>query len=586
IGGFAAPSYTSLSAAASTISGFTVADFNGDGKLDIIATATDGIVRLIGTGGGSFSTTQLGMVTGYGVIAADFNGDGKLDLATGSGNILFGDGAGGFTLAPGLRFGGGIATAGDFNGDGKNDLVVLPQDGSSILYAWIGDGTGNFSQLGTGYPTVQKAGSADLATTDLDGDGNLDVVIGSTGGGLYGPAINTNGQAHYLLGRGNGRFAGPPALLNAVLTSADFNADGKPDLLSLESVTGTPGVRPLLGDGLGGFTPGAFSATAIGIGAGSHRPLYLARDFNGDGKADLVAIEHISGTSAVVHTRLGLAGGLFAGSGPDQGVAFDLADYGNSSNRGAPAVANFNGDGKLDLAVLGFTATNRVLALLTGNGDGSFAAPLTIDAGYANAGSNISRVATADLDGDGKPDIVVADPGGGAAVGGIHVYRNLGSGVFSATVLSGGTGTPGSLDIGDVNGDGKRDLVTTSNGGTTLSIRLGNGNATFQAPLESTLPDDSFTSVVIGDIDADGKADLVLGNYSGFAWFARGDGTGHFDTALALPLVGSPAGLQLVDFDNNGHPDLIAQIGGYTLALGVYMNTYRDTLFANGFDTP
>lgn len=591
IGGFAAPIYSTIWASPSSISGITTADVNSDGKLDIIATASDGMVRMLGNGAGAFSSTILGAVGNYGVIAADFNGDGKLDLASGEGGIQFGDGAGNFVLASGLRFDGGKLAAGDFNGDGKQDLIVLPTDGSGILHTWMGDGFGNFSQLKPNYATIYGAGSADIGVTDLDGDGKLDVVVGSIGGGLYGPSISSNGMTHYLLGRGDGSFASPPAYIGAVLASADFTGDGKPDLLSVEVLSGIPGVRPLLGNGLGSFTPGTFSPIGFGIGNISHRPLFIARDVNGDGKADLVAIEHVDSTNAMIHTRIGDGTGGFAATGPDQAIAFDLADY-RDSNRGAPALADFNGDGKLDLAVLGFTTGNRVLAILAGNGDGSFAAALTIDASYGNIGTAVSRVMAADLNGDGKPDLVVADPGAPSAsppvVGGLHIYRNLGGGAFAGVALAGAPARPANLDIADLNGDGKLDLVATTPPGDSLAVLLGNGDASFQTALQTSLPDDAFTSLAIGDIDADGKPDLILGNCCGstFGWYARGDGAGHFATPRVLPLVLSPAGLQLLDLDNNGHPDLVANIGGYTLAVGVYMNTYSDTLFANGFDSP
>ncbi len=343
----------------------------------------------------------------------------------------------------------------------------------------------------------------------------------------------------------------------------------------------------LTGDGHGNFSPGAF--TALGFGGRGSQAAFVAADFDADNKIDLVALEHSDTSSAYVHTRLGNGDATFHATGPDLPVAFDVQPTG-AGLAAQPAIADFDGDGKLDLAVIGLPGAHGALYLLKGHGDGSFAAPVAIDATLAFSGYAPTRVIASDLDGDGKPDLVVED--GGAPFdttpvpGGIRVYRNLGGGTFAAALALSGPDEPDGIDIGDVDRDGKPDIVATGNS-NVLYVYAGNGDATFRAAATTKLPDIWYRSVLISDIDGDGKVDLVLGNCCGltFGWFARGDGSGAFETPRILPLIVSPTALLLADLDGNGRPDLLMHGGGYSADMRVFMNTWQDAIFASGFDT-
>ena len=599
-GNFGEPTYATVGTAppgsnkSASIVGMTIADFDRDSKLDVAAAVSivgspRQIVLLAGRGDGTFDpAVTIGDDVGGDLVAADFNGDGKLDLASGDGRVLFGDGARGFSLASDARFDDGALAAADFDRDGHIDLAVLSYTGDgSLIHVWRGDGSGGFTRVEPGYGTGYGSGSADLVATDLDGDGKPDLVVGSAGDGLYGPSINTQGQTQFLLGRGDGTFAAPPAYENAVQTVADFDRDGKPDLLSVDAEDGAAGVRVLVGDGHGAFSSGAFSA--VGFGSSFMQTPFVAADFDGDGKIDLVALEHRDTTSASIHTRLGNGDATFHATGPDLDVAFDVQTTA-AGLAAQPAVADFDGDGKLDLAVVGLPATHGALYLLKGHGDGSFAAPVTIDATLAFSGYAPTRVVASDLDGDGKPDLVLED--GGAPFdatpvpGGIRVYRNLGDGTFAAAVALTGPDEPDGIDVGDVDRDGKPDIVASGNS-NVLYVYAGNGDATFAAPRTTTLPDIWFRSVLISDIDGDGNADLVLGNCCGltFGWFARGDGSGEFAMPRILPLIVSPTALLLADLDGNGRPDLLMHGGAYYNDMRVFMNTWQDAIFTSGFDS-
>jgi VCBS repeat protein len=602
-GHFGAPAYVPIATSPSgsgdsvTIIGMTVADFDGDHQLDIAVSYTigngaeDAIAWLKGHGDGTFDAlVDVAADVGGDLVAADFNGDDKLDLAIGDGHLLFGDGDGGFDLAPGQRFDFGNLVAGDFDGDGHIDLAVQSQTGDgAIVHVWRGDGSGGFSRVDPGYGTGYGAGVSDLVAGDIDGDGNLDLVVGAVGDGLFGPGLNAQFQTQFLLGRGDGRFASPPAYEKAVQTVADFDGDGTPDLIAIDAEGGAPGVRVLVGDGHGEFAPGAF--TALGFGnPGSHMPL-VAHDFDDDGKTDLVALEHRDSSSAYVHTRLGNGNGTFHASGPDQQVAFDVQTT-SAGMAGQPAVADFDGDGNADLAIVGLASGHGGLYVMRGNGDGGFGSPQTVDATLAFDGNAASRVVAADLDGDGHADLVLEDGGAPFATpavpGGTRVYRNLGGGTFAAPVALAGPDFPDGIDVGDTDGDGTPDIVATGTPSSgMLYVYKGNGDATFAAAQTTPLPDIWYRSVAIADIDGDGKADLVLGNCCGltFGWLARGDGNGNFARPGILPLVVSPTAILLADLDGNGRPDLLMHGGAYYEDMRIFMNTWKDAIFASGFDS-
>jgi hypothetical protein len=347
------------------------------------------------------------------------------------------------------------------------------------------------------------------------------------------------------------------------------------------------GVRVLEGDGHGNFAQGPFTALGFG-GNGSHTP-FVAADFDGDDKIDLVALAHRDSSSASVHTRLGNGDATFHTTGPDLDVAFDVQPT-SAGLAAQPAVADFDGDGKLDLVVIGVASGHGAVYLLKGHGDGSFAAPVTIDATLTFSGYAATRVVASDLDADGKPDLVVED--GGAPFdttpvpGGLRVYRNLGGGTFATPVALTGPDEPDGIDVGDVNRDGKPDIVATGNS-NVLYVYAGNGDATFLPARTMALPDIWYRSVLIADVDGDGDVDLMLGNCCGltFGAFARGDGSGNFATPAILPLVVSPTALLLADLDGNGRPDLLMHGGSYYDDMRVFMNTWQDAIFASGFES-
>jgi len=360
--------------------------------------------------------------------------------------------------------------------------------------------------------SIGAAPGTAVVTADFNGDGRADVAVhGSAGSNPVG----------VLLGNGNGTFQ--PARNAAAgaswggpgsLAVGDFNADGRPDLATAND-TGT--VSVLLGNG-----DGTFAAPRTLVLA--DQPIALSvvvGDFNADGKPDLAVGAIVTATypnQPELDLYLGNGDGTFAS--PRVVPLPPAADY----NRGPYSVqtADLNGDGKPDVVTTNFDNT---VTVLLGNGDGTLQAPTLFTAG---PGPMMTlSVAVADLNGDGKPDLATADYNGTS--GTLSVLLGDGTGAFPAYRTYAAGDSPSSVAIADVNGDGRRDLVTTNSGSgsNTVGVLLANGDGTFQT---------------------------ARNYYAGASPFAVAAGAFNGDTSpdLAVVRTGSPAG-NLAVFLNNGN---------------------------------
>jgi hypothetical protein len=280
-------------------------------------------------------------------------------------------------------------------------------------------------------------------------------------------------------------------------------------------------------------------------------------DVNGDGKLDVV-VSNLAGPNlsgdGVLGVLLGNGDGTFQSA-----LTFGSGGYGANS----VAVADVNGDGKPDVLVANICAsgsdcTTGTVAVLLGNGDGTFQPAVT----YASGGQTALSIAVADVNGDGKPDLLVAnqsgDPNGSGLVG---VLLGNGNGTFQPAVSysSGGENTS-SLAVADLNGDGKPDAVVTIAGSPSVNVLLNNGDGTFQAAVVYGTGGFIPTAVAIADVDKDGKADLVVANwYSGTLAVLLGNGDGTFQAAVTYLSGGaSPDSVVVVDVNGDGIPDLVA----------------------------
>lgn len=610
-GGFAA--HVDYATGASPVA-LVAADFNGDGKLDlaIVNSQANTVSILIGNGDGTF-----GNHTDYAVgnkpiaiVAADFNGDKKTDLAIAnetdnSVSVLIGHGDGTFEPQQTIPVAASPTSlaSGDFNGDGKPDLVTS-SGAAAAVSVLLGHGDGTFTRLDSADRISPTNLAAPLAVGDFNGDNHLDVVVVSP----------LSDQLYLLAGNGDGTFQTPVAIQLSfqpvAVFSADVNNDGKLDLL----VTGTASypsvISVLLGNGDGTFqqplnlginSPAAnslaigdfngdgrldlaapnvnFNSISVMLGNGGGAfgtesdvalmPINatgpsVAADFNGDGKSDLAVVQTNTPTG-IVSILLGNGDGTFQTS-----KSSDL------DGQGADAIVagDFNGDGKLDLALLGPT-----ISVLLGNGDGTFQAPVDTP---ISANLLSQAFVAADFNGDGKADLAFASRDNSLNWN-VNILLSTGNGSFQTGAsypIAGATGA--SLVAADFNHDGKVDLAFV-NGSNTLSVMLGNGNGTFQSPVSYSIPQGISVSncLIAADFNGDGKLDLGVGTSSGLLVFL-GNGDGTFRAPVSSATNYDFYSMIVGDFNGDGKTDVAASI------LTINHNSNIDAnvvLFGNGDGT-
>lgn len=279
---------------------------------------------------------------------------------------------------------------------------------------------------------------------------------------------------------------------------------------------------------------------AVGISIADGPAFVTSGDVNGDGKPDLVTANYLTNTFSVL---LGDgAGGISSTTTLPSGASLTGPGGANSV-----AIADLNADGKQDLAIAVLNAHGVVVRL--GRGDGTFGSAVLFPMGGPY--SQTISVAIGDVNADGKPDLVSAN------LNASNVSVRLGDGIggFAAATNFVVGYLPTQIAIGDLNGDGKLDLVTTVHGTASVAVLLGTGGGAF-AP--ATGYGAGTAAVAIGDLNGDGKLDLVTAKHVANAVSVRlGNGAGGFSAETQHAAGTSPVSVALADLDGDGSLDVV-----------------------------
>ncbi len=469
------------------------------------------------------------------VTSADLNSDDILDVVTGNLDdnsvSVFLVGSDG-TFAPRRDYavgaGPGKVLAADLNDDGFLDLVS-PNRNDNTISVLLGLGDGTFSPR-VDYPTGDSTafGPSSVAVSDVNKDGNVDLLVTSAD------------RFAILLGNGDGTFDPFNQIpVNDLITSpvGDLNKDGNLDLVTAnyENATGSS-VTVILGNSDGTFTP--FQDFPVGI-----NPVFVvSADLNHDGNLDLIAGNDNAGDR--VSVLLGNGDGTFG--------SFNTFETGGV--QGAIQVADLDHNGDLDLIIPNLISGNSISVLL-GDGTGGFGPYRTFD-----TGSQPVDVAVSDLNDDGSLDLVVGNST--SSENHLSILFGHGDGTFATRADYPAGDTPYDHLAADFNNDGNLDIAVTNRSEAAISVFLGTGEGTFQPRQSFSIGVDPSLSpsirVAAGDLNKDGKIDLVTANHSkGSASILLGQGDGTFGAPQVISLGANISGVDIADFNKDTNPDIV-----------------------------
>jgi hypothetical protein len=485
----------------------------------------------------------------------DVDGDGIGDLLViGSSTSIWihrGLANGGYGPAgPLLSFAGNVTLwdVGDLNNDGKLDFVVA--DGTNTAWSILANGDGTFMPPRA---ILSLFWGACLRLGDLDLDGKLDLVAAQNFGPMY-----------TLRGQGDGGFQlqtviTPPPVFPVDFAIADFNGDGKPDVMALDAGTDAPLTARMV-DFFRGLGGGALAAPVM-IPM-PERPAWVrVGDIDQDGLADAMICNG--------------GGGVTILYGTNSGPPFGRLDLPQIKNVGDFLPTDLDGDGQLELVVDSSTGSGHNIVILGRTGARSYT-----QLREYSAGTSLGDIGFTDVDHDGYRDFVVCnrDPSRLAVLRG-HGGLEFGDGGEVPTVAH-----MWGLDVGDLNGDSFADVTTLLGSTSTAGVHLNRGDGSF-FPMISTDGPYACCGLVysrLADINGDGRLDLVgMVEFYNRLDVLLGDGAGHFGTRIYRSLGSQPYAMTIADFNEDGISDVAAACGaGIVVCLGTPSGEFNTTTLA------
>jgi hypothetical protein len=540
------------------------ADINSDGHVDIVFYSSTGtLFTAFGNGSGQFEKVVPSQLTFTdpswikGATVADINGDGHPDIVfIDDPVVMLGVGDGTFTEANNNILVGTDCHLADFDKDGHLDLFCArlndsgPRASGSLLEIHHGNPNGTFTIT----PVYSKSYSnadfiSPFAARDLNGDGYPDILALSADGLVifFGkPGMQFSAPVHYAFYNPEtfDEDQGDPSLI------ADYNLDGNLDL----AMPGVNGIYITYGK-----PEGTFDAPPV-IRSAQTTINNVVADFNEDGTPDI-----FTSNASGLQLLLSKGNGTFASPVTAQTLPSSPPSL---ESFGMLYLGDFNGDRHQDVMALHTASDGTFLPeLLRGRGDGTFQDPIPV--------TNLIACwpyAVADMNRDGRDDLIYVTPDAANATGTVNVLLSNGDGTLDpvTTELPGTGYSYGLPAAADFNGDGKMDLVVAEQ--QTMQVLLGHGDGTFDTTLP-TLPVPSFNNqqygccgaVITGDFDHDGNADfaflrLTPGSSTGptalIIYYGKGDGT--FSQAVtAATLDRNYVHLIAADLNGDGLSDFV-----------------------------
>ncbi|MBL0164791.1 MAG: VCBS repeat-containing protein [Xanthomonadales bacterium] len=559
-----------------------IGDFDRDGKPDVATAnyAGNSVSVLMGsTNQGSnvpsFNSQQIFSVgdSAMGLIASDIDGDGRTDILAGvyGGKVSLlrnvGAMAGGLQLAAAPQVAVGVAadsfSLADVNGDGKGDLVVAGSSNFISVLANVTNPALDLPQLAS--PIQFPAGALSVAvdSADFNGDGKIDVVVANLSLNSLSVLVNQTPAPRAVL-----NFSSRNALLGGnapfMASGVDLNGDGTVDVVLSNPADGT--VSTLVNStGFGARESQFLPRQSFSVGPNPHH--LVASDFNNDGRNDLAVANRGDDSISILEND----------SGPGGSKLAFLAESRFASNQMPFSMvgADLNSDGKTDLAVV--NATSNTFSVLTNTSiPGTPGIQFTSPMAFAT-GAYPTSIATCNFAGSERLDVVVANRDENT----VSIYINVTSlgaliPAFSQKSSSDvGTG-PAVVAASDINGDGKCDIVSlnlSEFGSTTVSVLLNNtvvGSPipTFAEHWDAYVNASMGAFLVLRDMDGNGKPDILISNPGNNTITLLANSTNAGDM---FPSIGfetnfsmgdSPSSVEVLDVNRDGRPDLLSPSAG------------------------